>query len=235
MGDNEVYEKGTELAELLIEAEQRLQGLKGILPSEVRRDKVSMISKSALKAYLIRAGLLHRTADLAEATIDFYKQFKNLPAFVLTRAILETAALFYYFWSKLETAVNSGKVKDADDILMRILFGARNSDDEVQAVNIMTAVDRLDKDAPGVRDIYNDLCEIAHPNWMGAVGHYGESVESPFILYFDQSHNGLPPEAGLKVLSELLAYLLESNEAVKETLLRFKTLHEQAFDEGSVS
>ncbi|MCJ7767233.1 soluble NSF attachment family protein [Candidatus Bathyarchaeota archaeon] len=223
-----------ELKQLLADTERQYQAFLDILPSKVSRESVSNISKSALKAYLIRAGLLHRTADLAGAAIDLYSQHKDLPAFVLTRAALETFALFYYFIKKLEEAVISGKVQDLDETLMRLLFGARNADNDVKAINVLTAVDRLDKDVNGTRRMYDELCEIGHPNWMGTLGHYGKAVESPYTLYFESTYEGVPPEAGLGVVSGILGDLLEMDKSVQDILLQFKTLHEQEYDGGFV-
>lgn len=223
------------LKQLLEETEPQYQAFLGILPSKVSRDSVSNTSKSALKAYLIRAGLLHRTADLAGAAIDLYRQRKDLPAFVLTRAVLETFALFYYFIKKLEKAVSSGKVQDVDETLMQLLFGARTVDD-VKAINVLTAVDRLDKDVNDIRKYYDELCEIAHPNWMGTFGHYGKATGSPFTHHFESAptHEAIPPEAGLGVVKEILGYLLKMDKSVQDTLSQFKTLHEQGYDGGFV-
>jgi hypothetical protein len=223
-------ETAGELEALISKAEQRLEEFKGILPSDVSREELSMISKTAPKAYAIHAGLLHRTADLAEAAIGLYKRLENLPAHVLTRSVLETSALLYYFWCTLEKAVESKEAKEADDILMRMVFGARNTEEEMQAVNILTAVDTLDKDARGVRAMYDYLCEVAHPSWMGNVGHYGGAGESSYALYLDKEHEVVPPEAALAVVSELLIGLHESNDAVQDVLLHFETLHEQEYD-----
>ncbi len=218
------------LAKLLIEAEQLQQKLRGILPSNVSRENVSMVSKSTLKAYLVRAGLLHRMADLAETTIDLYRQGTNLPAFVLTRAIFETFALFYYFWKELETAVSSENVQEADHLLMQLFLGARNSDDELNPIRVGQAIKRLNEDCAGVRVIYADLCEIAHPNWMGTVGHYGNSVESVFDVNFEPPYKNLPPETGLELISAILDALLEWNDPVQKTLSQFKSRHEQEYD-----
>jgi len=222
-------ETSTRLERLLGEAEQRLEELKGILPSEVSREKVSMSSKAALKAYAIHAGLLHRTVNLAEAAIGLYRRLENLPAHVLTRSVLETSALLYYFWCTLEKAVDSKEAKEADDILMRMMLGTRNTEEEMKEVNILTAVNTLDNDARGVRAIYDNLCEVAHPSWMGTVGHYGGARESSCTLYLDKEHEVVPPEAALAVVSELLIGLHESNDAVQDVLLHFETLHEQEY------
>jgi hypothetical protein len=222
-----------ELKQLLEETEPQYQAFLGILPSKVSRDSVSNTSKSALKAYCIRAGLLHRTADLVGAAIVLYRQRKDLPAFVVTRAVLETFALFYYFIKKLEEAVNSGKVQDVDETLMQLLFGARNEDGP-KAINVLTAVDRLDKDFNDIRKYYDELCEIAHPNWMGTFGHYGKATESPYTHHFESTHEGVPPEAGLVVVKDILVYLLEMDKSVQDTLSQFKTILEQEYDGGSV-
>ncbi len=215
------------MEELYKEAEQQYQQLVRILPSKVSRESVSKTSKSALKAYLIRAGLLHRTADLAGAAIDLYKQSKNLPAFVLTRATLETFALFHYFIKKLEGAVSSGEVQKVDEILMRLMLGARNSDDEVKPINILTAIDTFDKHIKGIRGMYDTLCEIAHPNFLGTMEHYGKKAESPYTLYFESPYEGFPAEEGLNLISTILDGLLEMDESVQDILSQFTKMDEK--------
>jgi len=240
MGNSERDKIGAELAKSLAKVEQQLQQFKDIIPSDVSREKVSIVSKSALKAYLIRAGLLHRTADLVGAAIVLFKKRKDVPAFILTRASLETFALYYYFIEKVKTAIDSGKVKELDDILMRILFGARNAKDEVEAINILTVIDKLNRDVDGLRSMYDDLSEIAHPNWMGTVGHYGKVVDSPFNLYFEPTFENvakedgrLPPEEGLDVILAILGDLIDMDKSAQDILSKFKTLHEQAYNDSS--
>ena len=215
-----------ELKQLLAETERAYHAFSVILPSKVSRESVSNTSKTALKAYLIRAGLLHRMADLAGGAIDLYKQRKDLPALILTRSFFETFALFNYFIGKLKAAVADGKVQDTDEILMRLLFGSRDWDD-LQAINVLTAIDQLDKDVAGVRKWYNDLCEIAHPNWLGTAGNYGKSGDSPYTLYFESPYKGVPAEFGLKTFKEILGGLPEMDKSAQDILLKFKALHEQ--------
>lgn len=39
-------------------------------------------------------------------------------------------------------------------------------------INILTMVDRVDKEIPGFRGVYDNLCELSHPNWAGTLGTY---------------------------------------------------------------
>ncbi len=42
----------------------------------------------------------------------------------------------------------------------------------------------MDKELPGVRNAYDTLSEIAHPNWAGVVGLYSKADREKLITYF---------------------------------------------------
>jgi len=216
-----------DLKQQLTITEKTFQTFSDILPSKVCRNDISKTSKSALKAYLIRAGLLHRTADLSRAVIDLYKQNNYLPAIVLTRSLLETFALFHYFIKKLDGAVDSGRIGEFDDTLMRLFLGARDAEDDIKPVNVLTVIDKLNRNVEGFREMYDAFCEVAHPNWMGAVGYYGRTEESNYCVYFDSSGEGYPIEVALSFVSSVMEDSVQMDESLQSLLTEFTSLHEQ--------
>ena len=220
-----------DLKQLINEADKQYKDFIVVLPTKVSREDVSRTSLSALKAHLIRAGLLHRTADISKAVISLYKQGSYLPAIVLARSSVETFAVLHYFRKKLEKSVESGNSIEIDETLMRVLFGDRESDDGVDAVNVLTVIDKLDKEVDGIRSLYDSLCEVAHPNWSGTVGYYGKVQDHIYSLSFEPPHTDYPVEVGLCVVSAILGATLDMDESLRIILSQFTELHERA-EEG---
>jgi hypothetical protein len=59
---------------------------------------------------------------------------------------------------------------------MKISLGTKYNDDIVSH-NIMTHIDKLEKNYPGIKNYYDALCEFVHPNWDGVQGSYSELYE----------------------------------------------------------
>jgi hypothetical protein len=68
----------------------------------------------------------------------------------------------------------SGAVADIDNDLMRLIGGSRTDPAMPQAINVLTFVDKVDKDVQGFRRQYDALCEYAHPNSLGTVFVYSK-------------------------------------------------------------
>lgn len=218
------------------ELEKKLQCLEARLPEAINRKNVSDISKTALKAHLIRASLLHRYYDLAKNSKTLSNEGSVIPALILARAAFETAALLYYTYTKIDAAVKTGGVSEIDDILMRIMFGERlqqiTEDANISAVNILTVINLLDKQmeklgVQGIRDLYDDLCEFAHPNFSGAFGAYA-TEDNPFHYAFGVKPECLDADMPLPFLHTSLLILEKCDEALIEILPKFTKLHESS-------
>ena len=221
-----------------VELEKKLQRLEARLPEVINRENVSDISKTALKAYLIHASLLYRYYDLAKNSESLSKEAAVIPALILARAAFETAALLYYTYTKIDTVVKTGDVSEIDDILMRIMFGEKRQqiteDANISAVNILTVIDLLDKEmkklgVQGVRALYDDLCEFAHPNFSGALGTYADATEdNPFHCAFGVKPECLDADMPLPFLYTSLLILEKCDEDLIEILPKFTKLHESS-------
>lgn len=219
--------------ELLKEAEELQKQLAKNLPSRVSRESISNTSKTALKVHVIRASLFHRITELAEVAIDLYRQDRLIAAFIITRSAFETAALTHHTYKHIEKVVETGKIGDIDETLMKVLLGERLPESECEAVNILTAINKLDKEIPGMRNLYNGLCEFAHPNWSGAMGAYAKDDQGPFTLDFDQKHENIPPEAGLQALIAALETFKHSESNMSSILPAFTKLHEESGEDAN--
>jgi len=225
--------RGPTEEEILGEVLEYQKYLLGNLPKSVNREEVSTISKSALKAHIIRASLLHRADELTKTALDLYQQKKLVSGLVIVRAAFETAALLYYVCKKLREAVETKKVDNIDETLMQVMFGDRRNGTGIKAFSILTVIDHLDKenriDGEGfLRSIYEDLCEYAHPNWSGTMGSYARESIEQFSMTFDQEPKELKPWCMLVPLEIALMIIAEYDNEMQKILPNFTKLHEEA-------
>ena len=164
----------------LTEAKQALADLTKRLPTRVEAKALTKRSKLPFKALIIRELLLHRTVAVATATVDLFEQRRPIPAAILTRSIVETAAALFSLHERLETFMKDDKkdLHDLNQFLDGRLMGSRNNPDPEmpKAVNVLSLIDRLERAAPGCRFVYDALCEVAHPNWGGTFGAFGRGI-----------------------------------------------------------
>lgn len=221
-----------------IELEKKLKRLNNRLPKIISRKNVSDISKTALKAHLIHASLLYRYHDLAKNSASLSKEGAIIPALILARAAFETAALLFYTHTKIDTVVKNRDMSEIDDILMRIMFGEKRQqiagDIDISAINILTVVDLLDKEmgkfgVKGIRGLYDDLCEFAHPNFSGAFGAYADAAkDNPFHYAFGVEPECLDADMPLPLLYTSLLILEKYDRELIEILPKFTKLHESS-------
>jgi hypothetical protein len=220
------------------ELEEKLKRLSSRLPKIISRENVSDTSKTALKVYLIHASLLYRYHDLAKNSVSLSKERAIVPALILARAAFETAALLFYTYTKIDTVVKSRDIGEIDDILMRIMFGKRQQqipgDTDISAINILTVIDLLDKEmgklsVQGIRGLYDNLCEFAHPNFCGAFGSYADTAEdNPFHCAFGIEPECLNADMPLSFLYTSLLILEAYDDELTKILPIFTKLHESS-------
>ena len=214
-----------------VELEKKLQHLEARLPEVINREKVSDISKTAMKAYLIHASLLYRYYDLAKNSESLSKEAAVIPALIIARAAFETAALLYYTYTKIDAALKAEGMGEIDDILMKIMLGEKRQpiteEVNISAVNILTVIDSLNKEmeklgVQGVRALYDDLCEFAHPNFSGALGTYADATEdNPFHCAFGVKPEHMDIDMPLPFLHTSLLILEKYDEDLIEILPKF--------------
>ena len=146
------------------------QRLKASLPPRIDPATISTTAKIPFKALCIREVMLYRVSELAEAGLLCYQQKQFVAAATLTRALLESVAILYWLFKELQAAVAARETKKIDDFLGKALVGTRNETTPLLAHTVMKAIDVVTKDIDYYRKVYEELCEIAHPNYGGGLG-----------------------------------------------------------------
>ena len=173
----------------LTEARAYADLLRESLPSSISVASLAVKEKAPFNLLGTREALIWRTEELARNACDALDRDDIAVAAILTRAVTESAAVAWKLKEVLDTR-RQQTAEQLNEILMRLLVGSRIWEDFPQAVQILTSLDRMDKRIPGVRKAYDNLSEIAHPNWRGVFGLYSITDEAEFTTYFGRGLRG---------------------------------------------
>ncbi len=182
---------------MLSDARKLTAEITASLPKHIHAADLGTPSKIPFKAVSLQGALIHRVADLSDVACNLYEQNRTVPAIIMVRAVMETLAMLYALYVKVNGVVTSRELGEIDDFLMRGIFGWRDKDMRAQPLNILNAVDAVDKKFKGFRRLYDDLSEFVHPNWSGTSGAYGNMIKDKYTVELGTQCSILPPETGL--------------------------------------
>lgn len=170
------------------------------LPKELYAGSFTLKSKLPFKATSLREVLFHRATELGSVAVELFESNRLVPAFVVTRAIVETVAALYWLHEKVSQFLDSKDIEAFGQFLTRALVGSKDGTTQVEAYNALSAVDRLDRRFTGFRTKYDTLCEFTHPNWFGVLGSYGKLDWEELTLHLGTERRGPPISFGLDPL-----------------------------------
>lgn len=142
--------------------------------------------------------ILHRVVDLSCSIINCWENKQISSAFVLLRTLNENTSVIYDANKRLNELIEKNDFENIYKLIFNLQYGTRikerieqavydeSKGDDVEDVEkvkleikeaytaqqILTVLDRISKDIPKHREIYEYLCEYAHPNWDGLMGLY---------------------------------------------------------------
>jgi cation transport protein ChaC len=208
---------------LLLEIRERLKLLESSLPQRVDGYALSPDSKLPMKAMLYREALIWRMAELSRGALENLEKENLCVAVILIRAAVETTAGLWYLRAKLDDAVTNQSKGDIDDYLMKLLMGSKTVPELPQAINVLTFVDRVNKDIEGFREQYDNLSEFAHPNWAGTSLLYSKSDPKNLWTDFGKNIRGLDStkQAGALNLSVALMIFEKTYSTIGELVPPF--------------
>jgi hypothetical protein len=173
----------------IIQAREFANRLRDCLPKSVDVAALGVMQKAPFNLLCAREALIWRTEELARNACDALERDDFTAAAILVRAITESAALA---WKLMELLDDRQRYSTSElgDLLMNVLVSSKKWPDFPQPFNVLTCVDRLDKQVSGVRAAYDNLCEIAHPNWSGTLGMYAMTDKEQFVTHFGRGLRG---------------------------------------------
>ncbi len=211
--------------DLLKTAQAAYDKLKLILPAEVDGEIKRGCSSEPVMARLLRAGLLHRIADIAGSAIEFHSPWQPMRALLMTQAALESVAVYYSLYEEIKEAVDSQDVGAAKNCIKAFLHASKGHNyADPQSGDILRAVDRLEHLVKGMRAEYDILNHVAYPTHVGTLVHY-RGVAGPDrigITTFSPSHSYLLPKTGVRLLTELLNAVVQVDGSLVDVLAEFR-------------
>jgi hypothetical protein len=221
--EDELLKKGLELS----------SQLKGCLPTYIDPLTISMKAKVPFNALCIREVLLYRVSELADVALSSYRNNQLVTAATLTRALIESVSLLYWLFKQLVRAVEEGSSTRITPFLKRALVGTRNGATPLDAHNVLHAIDEMTKDIGGWRKLYEELCEIAHPNWGGCLGAYAKLNKEK--VWYELGQCRLPKPLILGPLVCSMEFFIHHYNNMIPHLKDFAVLCEKELDTNSPS
>jgi len=195
-----------DIQQQLKQAKLYVKGLKMSLVTRTDPAQVSLVAKTPFKALQIREALLYRVTDLAEAACVLVDSMNLVSAACITRAFQETAAALFFVNRKIKKAIHDKDVAALDEALMKSLLGAKNNPDMPDPINVLTFIDKVEKEIPGFREVYDILSELSHPNWAGTLGTYSKINQEQLWVDFGRNIR-LKDSTQIQIVNTLLAGL----------------------------
>lgn len=220
-----------EMELLTSEIRSRLELMEANLPKHAKAMDLSRTVKLPFKALACRKALIWRMAELGRAALESFEENRLASGILLTRAAVETTAALWHLHAKIEATVQSGVIGDIDSHLMKLMLGSRTNPGIVpEPINVLTFVDRVNREVPGFRNQYDLLSEFAHPNWAGAMGLYSKPDPPNLSVDFGANIRGADAakEIGVINLSVALMFFERSYNSMADLTPDFVALCEKS-------
>jgi hypothetical protein len=183
--------------ERLREIRTTIERLRASLPAEVIRPALEY--NAVFQLLCARAAFFWRTEELARNACDALERSDFAAAAILTRGVMETAALVWKLMDLLDSRTEYS-AQEMSAHLMRALVGWKAERGQLpEAYNAITLVKRMDRILSGVWNNYESLSEFAHPNWRGALGIYGKEDRERQVVSFGRAIRN--PERHARVIA----------------------------------
>ncbi len=168
------------------------------IPTQVDTKSLFELSLVPPRLVAVREVLRYRMLELSKNACDCFRTSQAVAGSVLTRAAYETSGLLFHIEKRVNRAIEDKTLGDVDKFLLQallgvkdeqVLTGAKSVNKMPSAVNVLTSITtHLDKQYPGLAGKYAMLCEIAHPNQLGALLAYAEPTVAQLSLASKPDH-----------------------------------------------
>jgi hypothetical protein len=169
---------------------------------------------------------LRRSLQYIEGAEEEVFASRGLVAISCVRSIFENVAAYYDFEQKLMPLLQEGNIKKIHEFVRARAFATRKPEyldftqnPAVQATNILTQIAKMNPLRASYTRDYEHLCEMAHPNSLGAVIYFQRLGQENDIATFHSE--GPAPEDDLKwvlVGAFMLSYFEEAIQRVEDAL-----------------
>lgn len=171
--------------------EQVLSNWQNSLPATIEpgglysRNPTAHKWKAPFRSLVLRESVFWRLQDLLTQSYALHQLGHALGARILLRSGIETVATLVYL-NQLTANVLDGTLNfhTFSETTAILLLGSRNGVTRHAARNILTILEKCDKRYPGLKDLYDDLSESAHPNFEGTCMGYSTVDHDNYVTNF---------------------------------------------------
>lgn len=149
------------------------------------RNPIAHKWKAPFRCNVLRETVFWRLEDLLTQSFDLHQKGYALGARILLRSGFETTATLIYL-NQLTASVLDGGLNfhTFSDKTSTLLLGSRNDTTKHKSINIVTVLEKCDKRYPGLKSIYDDLSESAHPSYEGTCIGYSTVDHENYVTLF---------------------------------------------------
>lgn len=195
------------------------------------------------RCVVLRETCLYRIAEIAESTYEAFEKDRLIVAFSLSRAFMETEALFWSFIDELENSIQTRNIDKIRQFLSKCMVGVKNtvlkqfkSPENISLIldpiNVLNCIDKMEKQVTHYRLQYDSLSERAHPNAAGTVDAYATVDWEAKIVRFGKNKSKLAPELALPQLVASLKGFLRGYDYSASLLEQFTPLCEELLEKS---
>jgi hypothetical protein len=149
------------------------------------RSPVAYKWKAPFRVWMLRETVFWRLSDLMTQSYALHQQGHGLGARIVLRSGFESLATLIYL-NQLIQQVLDGKLSfhAFGEKTSTLLLGSRNNKQMPRSLNIVTVLERCDKRYPGLKALYADLSESAHPSYEGLCMGYSKTDHHEYETHF---------------------------------------------------
>jgi hypothetical protein len=201
------------------------------MPEGVDPRALTWVSKTPYVAMCFREAQFCRAEEFARAACDMFERNDVVVGIANTRAMIESVVAIWFLNEKMKRQITHGLEFDIHEQMVQLLMGFKNEATFPAAINILTVIDKFNKEVPGFRAQYDRLSEFAHPNYSGALGAFGTRDGDVAITWFrkgDGANKDAARRIGLGNLVPGLAILEIVYNETAELMPEFCKLFEKS-------
>lgn len=135
----------------------------------------SSVAKIPFRLEVYVHALSQRIINHSEAVVALYKQNLIIPAFGVIRSNFESLAVLNRIKSCFGKSLELNRLDpELDNLLESVTLGTREKGNPIQAINVLSQLDKMEREWKGIRLIYDTISEFVHPNCDGVIVSYSE-------------------------------------------------------------
>lgn len=175
--------------------------------SLIQRNEIAHKWKVTFAVYTIRETSCWRFVDILRQTIFLADSENVLGARIMTRAAIETLSSLVFINSKMGKLVE-GKLSfnEFTESINSLWMGSRFETELPETINVLTMVNNFEKEYKGIKKYFDQLCESAHPSYVGLTEAYAKINRKEMVAdigNFWMEKYGLSHEFPLRIAIEI--------------------------------